>query len=164
MSSNSPINQTITDCEEFHKLDIKIEDYHKLEIVEIFERTRVMIGVRIQAMSFLGTANISIVALALTTDRAGLFFIAAAIGVMYLAIDSISGEYTKPLYGRGVQLEEKYASDAAEAILHRRQNSYKERKGSSYLASRVRVSVHVLITVSEIAIGIVLWILGWPVF
>jgi len=154
MPSSLPIDQRRTE----------IDEYHKLELNEIFERTRLMISIRMQASAFLGTANFSVVGLAFSTQRAGLFFIAVGIGAIYLAIDSIAGEYSKPLYARGVQLEDKYASDATDAILHRRLKSYTDRKGYSYLATRIRALVSVTITLAELASGVLLWISGWRIF
>ena len=119
----------------------EIEAYHKLEIDEIFERTRQMIAMRMQTGAFLGTASLTILGIGFTQKLAGLCFIAGGFLLVYLALDIISGTYSKPLYERGVKLEEKYASDPEDAILHKRAHSYKEKKGNSYRAYTVRISL-----------------------
>jgi len=154
MSSELPIEQCKTE----------IEEYHKLEINEIFERTRNLINARLQAGTFLGTANLTVLSFAFSTQRAGLFFIAAGVMAIFLAVEFIASEYGKGFYARGVQLEEKYASDAADAILHRRLSSHISRKGYYHRATMSGVWLFVVITLVELASGILLWLAGWRIF
>ena len=47
-----------------------INDYHKLEIAEIFERTRSLNNLRVQVGIFLSTAHLAILGAAFSTEKA----------------------------------------------------------------------------------------------
>jgi hypothetical protein len=95
-----------------------MEEYHKLEIQEIFSRTKSLETLRAQFGTFFGTANLTALGFAFTTQKVGILFLAAAIFVVQILMDTFVRRNLVVLYYRGIQLEKKYASEAGESLLH----------------------------------------------
>lgn len=96
----------------------KIDQYHLLEIQEIFERTRAYSGLRVTIATFFGTINLTILGLAFSLQNAILFFIAAATLFLWVVSDAYARRELLPFYYRGLLLEKKYAPEGEEALLH----------------------------------------------
>jgi hypothetical protein len=165
----------------------EINEYHKLEIEEIFSRTRQLMNVRIQAATFVGTVNLAILSIALSEQKAGLIFAAASVLVLLIIIDRmIIRRSINTLFFRGMQLEDKYAPDAEEALLHiyaavttSHRSSYAQMvKALKLQDQEKRIStlrtyrwsslpglwIPLGISLIEISIGITLILLGWQLF
>jgi hypothetical protein len=98
---------------------MEINEYHKLEIEEIFARTRELINIRIQAATFLGTVNLALLSIAFNEQKTGLIFAAASALILLIIVDRMTIRRSiNTLIFRGMQLENKYAPDAEEALLH----------------------------------------------
>lgn len=55
-----------------------ISAYHKIELEETFARTRVLIPLRVQIFSFIGTAHLTMLGFAFTIQKAILIFLQPA--------------------------------------------------------------------------------------
>ena len=111
MSANTPATNINNDS-------TTISDYHKMELQEVFNRTSTFTSLRVQIYSFFGTANLGLLGFALTSRLAGLILIAAGIIGLLALVDRQILRYQIIWYSRGLQLEEKYASDKESALLH----------------------------------------------
>ena len=96
-----------------------IDEYHKMEIQEIFTSIRTANTLRIQVYSFFGTANLTILGVALSAKHAGLILLAASIIGVLLLVDRQLRRYSYVFLSRGVQLEELYAPDKVSAFIHK---------------------------------------------
>ena len=111
----------------------KVNEYHQLEIQEIYQRIRDFTNIRIQITSFIGTANIAIIGVAINTQRAGLFFHAACTIVMLILADSFYRQELVAYYYRGLELEKLYSPDKERAIIH----TYIRVRKNQYLYKRL---------------------------
>lgn len=162
-----------------------IDEYHKLEIEEILIRTRASTNQRSQVASLLVTANLAILGFALSTQKAGLVFIAAAFLALWLPADVGARRYLDVLYFRGLQLEKKYAPDSESALLYTliastsSERERTERLGAianldsqrerikalrSFHFSAFGILLPAAALLFEVGLGIILWALGWPLF
>ncbi|MEI7557279.1 hypothetical protein, partial [Candidatus Chlorohelix sp.] len=143
----------------------QINEYHSLEIAEIYERTRSLENLRIQLGTFAGTINIGIISFAVSNQRSGFIFIATLALFLFIAVDLIERTSRKTLYERGLQLEKRYAPDSSEAILHRRYITSKMSQKS--IIRRLSIAgfwLPVFVIIAEIALGCFFIYLGWPLF
>lgn len=95
-----------------------IDPYHLVEIKEVFERTRYYSNLRIQIATFFGTIDLTILGLAFSLQKAGLFFAAAGTLLLWIVSDTYARRELRPFYFRGLQLEKLYAPEGAQALLH----------------------------------------------
>src|SRR5512147_614347 len=95
-----------------------IDDYHKLEIEEIFTRTRDHLSRRAQIYSFLATAHLVTLGLALTNQKVSLLILAISLPIILAIIDYGLKRSLASVELRGLQLEELYAPDPELALLH----------------------------------------------
>jgi len=100
------------------KEQMKIDEYHLLEIKEIFERIRSYSSLRVTIATFFGTINLTTLGLAFNLKNAVLFIIAAATIILWIISDTYAKRELRPFYYRGLQLEKKYAPEGEEALLH----------------------------------------------
>jgi len=160
-------------------------DYHKMEIEEIFARTRALTNLRVQILTFFGTVSLTTLGFALGNQKAGLLFIAAGISMLTVVADSFARRHQGALYYRGLQLERKYTPEGEHALL----DTYVAvAAGQGFSAkllaladlrdqeTRVRALRHargsifgfwlpVLITLVEVVVGAFLWLVeGWSLF
>jgi hypothetical protein len=94
-----------------------INEYHKLEIQEIFVRTRTSENIRIQVGIIFLTANVTLLGFAFSTQKVGLVFAAVIILFLWAIADFAGKRSIGVLYYRGLQLEKIYASEQ-DALLH----------------------------------------------
>jgi hypothetical protein len=106
----------------------KIDEYHLLEIQEIFERIRAYSSLRVTVATFFGTINLSIMGFAFNLHNATLFFFAAASLFLWFVADTYARRELLPFYYRGLQLEKKYAPEGEEALLHTYIEAVKSRR------------------------------------
>ena len=88
-----------------------ITEYHKIEINEIFTRTRALMSARVQLFSVMGTAHLTIIGIAFTVQKAILIYIAAVMMLFLMKIDSVIESIIEALIARGLQLEMLYSDD-----------------------------------------------------
>ena len=91
--------------------DKEISPYHKIEIEEIFTRTRTLVALRIQIFSFIGTAHLTILGFAFTIQKATLIFTAASLMILLIAIDFLIKPVIDVVVARGLQIEKIYSND-----------------------------------------------------
>jgi hypothetical protein len=137
-----------------------IEEYHKLELAEIYERTCALENLRFQLGTFIGTVNITVVAAAFTTQKVSLIFIAIALPLLNVLHDLRLRSILRSLYNRGLTLETKYVSDAQNAILH----TYSPAKWSSFYSSIGGFWMPVIVAIAELIVGLALWYSKWNLF
>jgi hypothetical protein len=95
-----------------------MDEYHKVELNEIFSRTRSLESLRSQFGTFFGTVNLTALGLAFSVQKAGIVFLAAAIFAVQIIIDVFVRRNLVVLYYRGLQLERKYSAEVEESLLH----------------------------------------------
>jgi hypothetical protein len=164
---------------------LEIDGYNKLEIEEILARTRALQNIRIQIFTFFGTANLTVLGFALSTQWAGLIFVATGIMVLLAVSDWFLRRQHDILYFRGLQLEKKYAPDGETALLHTlvavgfghsdRVKEFttianiesKEERVKALRTFRFALGfwIPAVIALIEVGVAIVLWLsLGWKLF
>ena len=139
----------------------QIDDYHKMEIQEIFTSIRTVNTLRIQIYSFFGTANVTILGLAVRDKNTGLILLAASLLVVLVLVDRQLRIYFSGLISRGRQLEALYAPDKESAFMHKyaTQSSYSK----DSMIQRYWLALFVLIV--EIAMAILSTsFLNWSLF
>ena len=95
-----------------------IDDYHKMEIEQIFIRLREHGNRRTQIYSFLGTAHLLTLGLALTNQRVSILILAIIFPIALMMIDRILKRSRVAAELRGLELESLYAPDPEFAFLH----------------------------------------------
>ena len=95
-----------------------LDEYHKIEIMEIFERTRTTQNLRVQIFTFLGTANLTILGLAFNTQKVGFIFLATGTLLLLIVTDYAIRLMLSLLYCRGIQLEKQYSPDSDISLIH----------------------------------------------
>jgi hypothetical protein len=100
------------------KEDWAIPPYHEIEIKEVYEQIRSITNLRIQLGTFLGTAHLSILGFALTTQKASIIFIASGILILLVIFDAFARRELTPYYYRGLLLENMYSPDYKTSLLN----------------------------------------------
>lgn len=168
-----------------HKKTTGIDDYHRLEIEEIFTRTREHRNQRAQIYSFFGTAHLVVLGLAFNTQKISLMILAISLPMVLIIIDYGLKRALASVELRGLQLEELYAPDPEIAILHlsiavspvsakrilklKAINSIKDseeriselRKMRPGFPSSIAIP---LLVIFEIGMAVSFWFSGWKVF
>ena len=160
----------------------KISEYHKLEIVEVFTNIRENTNLRLQTFSFLGTAHLVVIGLALTNKKISILVIAILILIVLIGVDKIRKRTQAAFEYRGLQLEDKYAPDPETALVHLSTsvtpNSRQWTKALNDVTHQELLSDKInalrkvplgmagtvvipLIITLEIGIGVGLWFSGW---
>jgi hypothetical protein len=88
-----------------------IDAYHKIELEEAFARIKVLIPLRVQIFSFIGTAHFTILGFAFTAQKSILVFFAASLMVILFLIDSLLKPVIDVLTARSLQIEKIYSGD-----------------------------------------------------
>lgn len=88
-----------------------VSPYHKIELEEAFARTRTLISLRVQIFSFIGTAHLTMLGFAFTTQKAILIFLAASLMILLVVIDSMLKPVIDVIVARELQIEKIYSSD-----------------------------------------------------
>lgn len=94
-----------------------IPEYHKIEILEIYQRTRELSVLRVQVATFFGTANLTLLGLAFSTQLAGLMLFGAGLLILWWIADAYAIRELKPFYFRGLKLERTYSPDWQDSLL-----------------------------------------------
>jgi len=88
-----------------------MNEFHKIELEEIFSRIRAIDSLRAQLAGFAGGGNLTALGLAFTTKSVSLVFIAALSAALYMAVDAAQRRNLAVLCFRGFQLQDLYARD-----------------------------------------------------
>ncbi|NOT05045.1 MAG: hypothetical protein HOP27_10655 [Anaerolineales bacterium] len=138
-----------------------MSEYEKMEVREIFERTRTIDNLRIQIYSFFGTVNITFLGLGVSAQHAGVFLIAAStIGLLAL-IERRMRDHQFQFYARGLELEEKFSPDRKSALLY----SYLEKRNYVSQSRLRRYWLPLSVFTFEILMAVLSWyFLGWNWF
>lgn len=146
------------------KKQTEIPEYHKLELGEIFQKTRVMETIRIQLGIFIGTVNLSVLGVAFSTDKIGICFIAIGTLFVFVLIDMFVVRIVlRKLYFRGFELENKYSPDPEKSFFHFRLNGSKNKPYMRRL-SFAGFWLPVIASLCELALAIYLLFSGWSLF
>ena len=89
----------------------EISGYHKIELEEIFTRTRTLVSLRIQIFSFIGTAHLTMLGIAFSIQKLILIFSAASLMILLIKIDMMLMPIVDVIVARGLQIEEIYSND-----------------------------------------------------
>jgi hypothetical protein len=102
-----------------------MSEYEKIEIEEVFNRTKTIDSLNIQIYTFFGTVNITTLGLGVSQQHSGVFLIAASmIGLLTLII-RVMRKHQVQFYMRGLVLEKRFSPDKESALLH----NYLEKSG-----------------------------------
>lgn len=162
-----------------------IDDYHKLEIEEIFTSMREQGNRRTQIFSFLGTAHLVTLGLAFNNQRVSILILAIIFPIALIIIDRSLKRSRVAAELRGLELESMYAPDSEFAFLHiligasrssskhieelRAINKIKEPDRRIILLRRIRPGLTpyiavLLLIIIEIGVAISLYFSGWSIF
>jgi len=162
-----------------------IDEYHKMEIEEIFSRTREHRSQRSQIYSFLGTAHLVLLGLAFNNQKISLLVLATSLIVALIVVDYSLKRTLATLELRGMQLESLYAPDPDMALIHlsvatsyisskqyerlKAINDIKELDGRVSALRRARPGLSgsiflPLLVILQIGMAISLWNSGWKIF
>jgi len=115
-----------------------ISAYHKIELEETFARTRVLIPLRVQIFSFIGTAHLTMLGFAFSTQKAILIFFAASLMVLLLIIDSMLKPVIDVIVARGLQIEKIYSNDEGALCSAIVSATFSDKRKSYRLISKIR--------------------------
>ena len=115
-----------------------IDNYHKVELEEIFEKTRTLLSLRIQIFSVIGTAHLTIIGIAFTTQKGILIFLAAGLMGLLIQIDSMIKPILDVVCARGLQIEKIYSNDNDALCVSIILATFRNRRKSYVLASKIR--------------------------
>ncbi len=146
------------------KKTMEIPEYHRMELGEIFEKTRTIENVRIQLGTFIGTVNLSALGVAFSSERAGIVFIAIGAIVLFILMDMVViRKSLKRLNERGAELEEKYSPDPKKSNFHKKLSSY-ENIPSTKRLSLSGFWLPTLVSLVEFILAVYLLYSGWALF
>jgi hypothetical protein len=86
-----------------------MNDFHKIELKEIFARFQAIDNVRVQFAGFIGGLNLTALGFAFAYKNVSLLFIAALSAALYIVVDGAQRRNMAALCLRGFQLQEIYA-------------------------------------------------------
>jgi hypothetical protein len=88
-----------------------MNEFHKVELEEIFSRIQAIDNIRVQLAGFVGGGNLTALGFAFTTRSVSLIFIAALSAALYIVVDAAQRRNLAVLCFRGFQLQKIYARD-----------------------------------------------------
>ncbi len=88
-----------------------MDQYHQLEIGEIFKRTSELGSMRIKIYATFATLNVSVVTISLQTQNALFTALAGFLFIILVIIDFPLRNGIRALYARGIYLEKTYCPD-----------------------------------------------------
>jgi hypothetical protein len=91
--------------------------YYELELSQVIDRFNSLENFRVQLGTFFGTANLTVLAIALSGQRAGLVLIAASILVVFVMTDRRFRRLALGYVYRGLQLQRTFAPKDPETFL-----------------------------------------------
>jgi hypothetical protein len=155
--------------------DEHMSEYYKLELSQVVDRVNSLEGTRLQLGIFFGTANLTILGVAMYVQKAGVLFIAAAIMIVFILIDIRVRALHVAYFYRGLQLQRKFAKDDEETFLRiipgdvgidarriARLESLQDRRNLLFSFSLPFQSIFfrlsLLVIVGEIIVGVLLWL------
>ena len=100
------------------KENLTISPYHEIEIKEVYEGIRSITNLRIQLGTFFGTAHLTILGVALTTQKASIILVASGILILMVMFDAFARRELNPYYYRGLLLENMYSPDHKTSLLN----------------------------------------------
>ena len=138
---------------------VVIGEYERLELEEVFNRTRSLVNLRVQIYSFFGTANLTLLGIALGARQAGFLFVAAGLMGLLALVDRAMLHNQAKVAARGLELEQRYATQPAVALLHR---LYALRPEHNLTTRLARFWLPLLLFTGEILFALIclVW-LGW---
>jgi len=162
-----------------------LDKFHEIEMGKVFDAILSIQNQRIQFGTFFGTANLAVLSIAFSTQKAGLLFFGSALFWILAVIDIIRRRERVMLYFRGLQLQEQFAPNDSDTYLtllssKRLESSIRQvasisdreqrtkallslpfRKPSSFGGFWLPVGASLI----EIAAGLVLWLIfSWSLF
>jgi hypothetical protein len=165
------------------KLSTKdLDKFHEIELEKLYESITSIKNLRLQMASFFGTANLTAMSLAFTSQKAGLIFFAVVLIWAFAILDSRSRMSVITCYFRILQMSLKYSTDDSFYLnvhpgselnyvrtLLNSNNQEKQIKGLTKIPLRNQsISAFwlpLLASIIEIAIGLAFWrIFGWKIY
>lgn len=92
---------------------MEIDQYHELEIKEIFTRTNNLSTTRLRLFSFFGSLDLTVIGFAIKSENESglLLILGACCLILLLVLDSFIKKLMYALYARGLILEQKYCPE-----------------------------------------------------
>ncbi len=162
--------------------DKVLNKFHEIELEQLYEAILSTKNLRLQLASFFGTANLAVMSLAFTSQKAGLFLFAALLIWIAVLLDSRSRRSVVTYYFRILQMSHEYSNDDGFYFnfipstsldyvhkLLRYDDKEKQIEGLRKIPLRSQsVSAFwlpILASIIEVIIGVIFWqILGWNIF
>jgi hypothetical protein len=161
-------------------------EYRKLEMQEIFIRTREYINIRLQIYSLLGSAHFLTLGFAFAYQKISILGIAIVLLIALIIVDKNLKSVKAAFELRGMQLEDLYATDPETSLLHivvavsssSRKWAEKLRAVNSIRDPQERIRTlrgtllgysgtlvfPMILCLIEIGLGISVWLSGWKIF
>jgi hypothetical protein len=166
------------------KKEVVMGKFHEIELQKSFDLIQTCQNLRIQVSTFFATVNLGVLSFGVSQSKAVVFFFAAVLFWIMIAIDNSIGAMLAHAYYRVIYLHKIYVSgditfsphihsnlarEIATAVKNTKSDNellqnVKKMKNSFYKA-RLGFWLPVIASLAEIAIGLYLWIgLGWSLF
>jgi len=161
-----------------------IDKFHEIEIQKIFDALLSLQNLRVQTGTFFGTANLTALGIAFSTQKAGIVFFAAILFWVFIVQDIITRGTLLRYYYRSFVLQERFASGEDNTFLGvflslkteekiRRIHKMSQVKERLNALKRLPVRdlgtngfwVPLIMSLVEIGLGICLWLIfNWSLF
>ncbi len=160
-----------------------LDRFHEIEIEKVLDGIVATQNLRIQIASFFGTANLALLSIAFSTQKAMLLLFAGALIWVFLVIDMRTRRALAVYYYRSLQLQARFApndNDVYVSVLPDPMASWvrelsrvpqKELQINKLLSPPLRAQsvsafwLPLIASIVEVGIGLTLWLgFSWPVF
>lgn len=99
--SNKPANHN----------SVSLDKFYEIEVQKVFEAMLAIQGLRVQVGTFFGTANLTALGIAFSTQKAGIIFLSAFLLILFLILDLTARSALIRYYYRALILQNRYASN-----------------------------------------------------
>lgn len=182
---NETIQSELTQEKEQDKVEtIKatLDRFHELEIEKVFDALLQISNWRIQIGVFFGTVNLGGIAVAMSTQNAGIIFLSSLLILGFMLIDAQGYRARITMYVRAIQLENQFAPDDGSTFLTMILGHYEYYQRIAVLKSRnerdeaimrallrnsstLGFRLPLFAFIAEIVFGVFLWQqAGWTLF
>lgn len=165
-----------------NKILEKQDKYYEQELSQVIDRFNSLENFRVQLGAFLGTANLTVLGIALSTQKTGIILIATVILLLFIAIDQRFRKLCVTYLVRGIQLQKKFAPDDNDTFIHILPSTIAEeaqdiaalqssaarkrilKRSKSYFRSYYFLAT-LIVMIGEITVSLILWrVYGWILF
>jgi hypothetical protein len=163
-----------------------LSKFYEIELTKIFDAALSLQNLRVQVGGVFGSLSVVIFGIAMSSQRAGIFFIGGAHLLVFIYLDAVARSMLATYYYRGTQLLSQFAPHDRDAFLgllitihddaaprireliglsDTQQRNRKLRRMGFRFPTFAGFWIPLAGATSEIAIGLTLWLVaGWAVF